>query len=186
MKPHSLTMEIRSVDEAGRTIEGICAPYDEISYLAGDNPNGERVRKGAFNKSIQQRGDRILLFRQHDYDAAVGKAVELRDSNEGLLGRFRVAQTAVGDATLHEVNEGVLPGLSVGFRPIQTRAAENGVVEILEAALLEVSLVTIAAYDSAGVLAVREASMTSSSVREILAKLGNAPDVDLSPLAPLW
>lgn len=186
MKPLSLSMEIRSVDEEARTVDGLCVPYDEISYLTADNPKGERVKRGAFNKSIQQRGSKILLFRQHEYSAAVGRAIELRDDEEGLFGSFRIARTAVGDETLHEVNEGVLPGLSVGFRPIQARQTANGATEIVEAALLEVSLVTIAAYDSAGVAAVREASMSADSARRILLQIGSAPDVDLSPLPHLW
>ena len=44
-----LAMEIRAVDVDERTIAGVVAPYDEISYLTPD-PAGERIIRGAFRK----------------------------------------------------------------------------------------------------------------------------------------
>jgi phage head maturation protease len=84
-----LPMELRGVDGDGRTIEGVCVPYDEISYLT-PNPNGERVMRGAFSKSIAQQADRVFLFRGHDHSHPIGRAVAFDDQLDGLHGVFRV------------------------------------------------------------------------------------------------
>ena len=55
---HELAMELRSVDEPQRLVVGVVVPYDELTYLTPD-PRGERVKRGAFARSIAHRGDRI-------------------------------------------------------------------------------------------------------------------------------
>lgn len=179
-----LAMEIRAIDETARTLDGLCMPYDETSYLT-PAPNGERVRRGAFTKSIEQRGpERILLFHNHDHKHAIGRAVAFADGNDGLYGQFRVASTRAADEALDEAKQGLLPSMSVGFRPINTKRLAGGEIEVLEAALLEVSLAAIGAYDSSQLLALRSAS--AFDYREVLEKVGPAPDIDFTPLPRLW
>ena len=149
-------MEIRSVDMDERTITGVCAPYDEISYLTPD-PSGERIIRGAFTKSLRQRHDKIFLFRGHDHGRAVARSTSFADDESGLVGVFHARPSAIGDEALEETRDGYLPGLSVGFRNVQLRRGDDGAREVVEAALIEVSLVTIPAYDGARVLAVRHA-----------------------------
>jgi len=154
---YRLPMELRDVDSDGRTLEGVVVPYDETSYLT-PNPAGERVLRGAFAKSAKQRGGRVFLFRGHDHGHPVGRAVTFSDEPDGLHGTFQIRTSLLGDETLADVREGYLPGMSVGFRPLQTRRGAAGETEVVEAQLMEVSLVAIGAYDSARVLALREAA----------------------------
>jgi uncharacterized protein len=154
---YRLPMELRGVDEDGRTLEGVVVPYDEVSYLT-PNPAGERVLRGAFAKSAKQRAGRVFLFRGHDHGHPVGRATTFSDEPDGLHGTFQLRASVLGDETLADVKEGYLPGMSVGFRPLQTRRGSAGETEVVEAQLLEVSLVALGAYDSARVLALREAS----------------------------
>jgi hypothetical protein len=139
-----------------RTITGVCAPYDEISYLTPD-PSGERIIRGAFGKSLRQRHDKIFLFRGHDHGRAVARSQSFEDDESGLVGVFHARSSAIGDEALEEVRDGYLPGMSVGFRNVQLRRGDDGAREVVEAALIEVSLVTIPAYDGARVLSVRHA-----------------------------
>ena len=67
----NLAMEIRSVDLEERTLVGVVAPYDEVSYLVPD-PGGERIMRGAFAKSIRQRSDKIPLHDNHGTDRRLG------------------------------------------------------------------------------------------------------------------
>lgn len=152
-------------------------PYDETSYLTPD-PGGERVVRGAFTKSARQRGDRIFLFRQHVHDRPVGRAVSFADEADGLHGTFRIRESVLGDETLADLREGYLPHMSVGFRPINTRRAGDGAIEVVEGALMEVSLVALGAYDNARVLAVRS-----------WYNIAHAPQIaapNLSPTMPGW
>jgi hypothetical protein len=154
-------MEVRAVDMDQRTITGVCAPYDEISYLVPD-PAGERIIRGAFAKSLRQRADKIFLFRGHDHGRAVARSTSFDDGDAGLVGVFHARPSSVGDETLEEARDGYLPGMSVGFRNVQLRRGDDGVREVVEAALLEVSLVTIPAYEGARVLAVRDAHISET------------------------
>jgi HK97 family phage prohead protease len=182
---YTLDMEIRDVAESRREIVGVVAPYNETTYLTGD-PRGERLLRGCFAKSIAQRGARIPLCVGHDHGAergAVGLSTRWEENGEGLLGVFAVRPDARGDDVLADVGAGYLPALSVGFAPLlaNTRRAPDGALEHREAALKEVSLVVVGAYDGARVLAVRSAH----DLEAMLAPFRNPPVVDLSPLPAL-
>jgi HK97 family phage prohead protease len=92
---------------------------------------------------------------------------------------FHARQSRIGDETLEEIRDGYLPGMSVGFRNVQVRRGEDGVREVVEAALIEVSLVTIPAYDGARVLAVRDAYADAEMTQRIELDEG-------SVLLPWW
>jgi len=175
-----LAMELRSIDVEKRTLVGVCVPYDETSYLA-PNPNGERVRRGAFTKSIAQRGDRIYLNREHNKEATVGRSVRFDDDAEGLVGEFHIRRCALGDDTLAELNDGYWPHLSVGFKALQMGRGTDGATEVVEAYLGHVALVKTPAYEGAGVLGLRTANL-----EEVMAGFGPRPELDLTPIAPLF
>jgi HK97 family phage prohead protease len=176
-----LMMELRAVDPDARTITGVVAPYDETSYLTPD-PAGERIGRGAFAKSIRQRETRIPLCVAHDHKKAAGFSRSWTDDDGGLSAVFAVRSGAFGDEVLDDVRGGFLPSLSVGFVPLVQRRAADGVVEVREAKLMEVSLVLIPAYQGAAVVAVRAAAQLD----ELLAPFANPPVVDLSPFTPPW
>ena len=54
--------------------------------------------------------------------------------------------------------------------------------EVVEARLVEVSLVGVPAYEGAALMAVRSAQ----SLDALLAPFANRPSVDLTPIPPLW
>lgn len=175
----ALYMAVRKVDMTGRTIAGLAVPYDSTSYLTEWGDQGERVLRGAFNKSIRQRADRkILLFRNHDHSRAVGVSTKFANTDDGLDSEFYVPPSTLGDDVLAEVEAGLLPGLSVGYKPIRQRAGADGANEVQEAQLLEVSLVTIPAYNGTGVSVRQHATADDWWARPM-------PTVDLSPVRPL-
>lgn len=178
----ALHMAVRKVDMTGRTIAGLAVPYDSTSYLTEYGNDGERVLKGAFNKSIRDRGRKILLFRNHDHSRAVGVSTRFANTDAGLDSEFYVPPSPYGDEVLAEADAGLLPGLSVGYAPVRQRAGADGANEVQEARLLEVSLVTIPAYDGTGVTVrnLRTAELTTVDWWH-----KPMPIVDLSPVRPL-
>lgn len=145
------------VDAPNRCFTGCCVPYDELTFLV-PNPNGERVMRGAFNASLRARGDRrLFLFRGHDHREAIGHAVDFSDEPDGLHARFVVRETAEGDRALADLLDGYLPGLSVGFRPVEVVRGCQGEAVVVRGELKEVSLVTVGAYEGARTLAMRAA-----------------------------
>jgi HK97 family phage prohead protease len=179
-------MQLREVDQAQREIVGLVAPYDETSYMT-NVPGGERLRRGCFAKSIQERGDRIPLCIGHNHrTAAVGKSTSWQDSADGLVATFKVRAGEDGDKVLADAHDGYLPALSVGFEAKHGVRGLDGAVEVTEAKLHEVSLVVVGAYAGAQVMAVRSADQVRADLDALLVPFRNPPQVDMSPLPPLW
>jgi Escherichia/Staphylococcus phage prohead protease len=176
----TLCMELRSVSESDRVIVGVVAPYDELTYLTLD-PAGERIRRGAFSRSIAHRGTSIPLLRNHDVERRMGTSRVFRETDDGLVGEFVVNDGEPGDALLLELRQGYLAGLSVGFTRLRSERAADGARDVTEAKLVEVSTVGVPAYEGAAVLSVRSAQ----NLDELLAPFRNPPVVDLSPIPPL-
>lgn len=148
-------------DSDGRTIAGIAVPYEQISYLV-PNARGEKFAPGSFTKTAKDlmgsTRKKLKIFKSHEHRTAIGFATVLNpDHPDGLWIEARIADTAEGNAALVEIREGVLDSFSVGFRAIKDSYDNNGVRVIHEAALSEVSLVPLPAYEGAELVSVRQA-----------------------------
>ena len=181
-----LYLETRDMTVDGRNVIGRVVPYNETSYRV-PGPTGERIRRGAFTRSIDERGDKVFLQREHNKNAAcehpgerVGKAVRWGDGDDGLVGEFHIRQSDLGDQTLEEIADGWWPYLSVAFRSMRHTRGADGAIEVLEAALAHVALVGAGAYEGAQVLAVRH------DPRTVLAGWPERPEIDLSPVPRFW
>lgn len=169
---------------AERILTTRLVPYGETTHNVMD-PHGERFMPGSLTRTLDQwaRSTRPLkLFRAHEHREAVGLAVGyVPDAPGGPVAEFRVATTASGDQVLQEVEQGLLDSMSIGFRPIRERKGSDGVREVLEAALLEASILPLGAYQGAELLSVRAPAEPVDLSRY---QLGPAPAVDLD--SPLW
>jgi len=177
---NELAMMIRAVDTDTRGVVGVAMPYGEVSYLAGD-PAGERFMPGVFRRSIEHRADRIPLLDNHVRDRVMGYSRTFDDGATELVGTWKVNEGDEGDRLLDDLRHGYYSGLSVGFVPIRTGRGDDGVKEVREAKLVEVSTVGIPAYEGAALLAVRNAQ----DLAAVLAPFRNRPAVDLSPIPPI-
>ena len=168
-------LELRAPDTSERIVEGIAVPWGETSFLTPD-PRGERFRPGSLTRTVKERGHLVKLYRTHDHKTAVGKAVQWKPNHEdGCWVQFRIAATPAGDAVLNEVREGMLDTFSVGFLPVRETRGADGAREVIEAALHEVSLCPMGAYDGARVLAMRTPQPAAYVVSP-------PPVVDLTPV----
>ena len=157
-RSYETDLEIRS-DGDGRTICGICVPFDvEQRIHAGLT---EVFRRGAF-ANVARAAHRVKLLVGHDSKALpIGRATLLREDASGLYGEFRVSKGPRGDEILELVRDNALTDLSIGFQPLKDQRRPDGVVERLAAHLAEVSLVTFGAYGGAAtVVGVRVESPT--------------------------
>ena len=142
-----------NVNAPGRVIDLLAVPYGELSMLT-QNPNGERVAFGAFADACREPS-KVFLFRGHDHNFPIGRAVALWEETDGLHGTFIVRESALGDEVLADVLDGYLPACSVGFKPTTVGRGQQGETVVMAGDLREVSLLPIGAYDSAKVLALR-------------------------------
>jgi HK97 family phage prohead protease len=155
----------------GRTVCGIIAPFNRATTVDdGAGPYREAFVPGSFAKTIAERGHKVQ-FRAHHAKRTnpLGVASLLREDAAGVYGEFRVSKTQAGDEVLELVNDGALDSFSVGFAPLRSRKA-NGIVERIEVALREVSIVCDPAYSDAVVMAVREETSSGLSIAEARAR----------------
>lgn len=148
-----LELEVRSESGGdGRTVIGLCVPYNRAQRI--DDTLTERFVPGAFRTQLGKPW-RVHFAREHA--SPIGKAVRLEETDQGLIGEFRVSDTTEGRDTLTLIRDGVIGGLSIGFRtgPRGSRRAPDGVVERTSAHLTEVSAVLRPAYAAAQVTGVR-------------------------------
>ncbi len=120
----------------------------------------DRVERGAFARSLRQRGaGGVRMLFQHDPAQPIGSWDEIREDERGLFVRGRLA---LGASRAREVldllRQGALDGLSIGFKTVRARAEGNtGVRRILEADLWEISVVTFPMLPGARIAEVKAA-----------------------------
>lgn len=142
----------------GRTIELRVVPYHEPAEVDdGQGPYREEFAPGAFDGQTEF-AHRVYLNFQHEKGirSIVGKGVTLESRDDALYGSFRALPDSDGDKALTLVQEGVLTGASIEFKPKQSVRTADGIVRRVKAHLDAVALCRVGAYASAGVLAVRE------------------------------
>lgn len=125
----------RDVDVAGRRIVGYFSAFDS------KDSDGDIIRKGAYAKTIAERGPngtgQILHLLDHDRFKAVGKIKSLEEDNYGLkfesqMGRH---QTAVDYLLMAE--DGIIQSHSVGFSVIKENKQDSNTNIITEMKLYE-------------------------------------------------
>jgi HK97 family phage prohead protease len=142
----------------GRTVVGIAVPYDAPTEIRdGYGAYTETFVRGAFARTIAERGDRVKFLASHNRQTfPLGRATLLREDPTGLYLEARVSKTAAGDEALELIRDGALDGLSIGFAPIRDQwSTDRQTVTRLEARLHEVSAVSFPAYDGAVIAGVR-------------------------------
>lgn len=178
-------LEVRSAGD-GRTIHGIVVPFDHVARVSdGGPPYDEAFQRGAFAKTIVERGDRVKLLSQHaSRTNPLGKALTLREDAAGLYGEFYVSRTTAGDEALELVRDGALDSFSVGFAPVK-HEKRGRVTWRTEVALREASLVTFGAYDGALVGGVRALDLTPEDLADLARMLREAEHLSATPVEPV-
>lgn len=162
-------LEVRA-GNGGRTVYGTLVPYDKPTSIGG--MYSETFPRGAFEKTISERGHRVKLTIGHAMDRLpIGRATELREDPDGLVGSFYVSETQEGDDALQRVRDGAVDSFSIEFQPRRSEwSPERDAVVRREVQLLGASLVAYPAYESALVAGVR-------SVMDVTAAMEAHPEL---------
>lgn len=148
--------------EPVRRLEGLAVPWGTWTNVGGYM---ERFASTAFDDVIA-RQTALPLLAQHDSQSwPVGVAETWTAKPEGLHGVWRIDTTdEAGQEALRKVESGFVRGLSIGFigddasDEIEVDASGTIWVTRWSVRLLEVSIVSVPAYESAGITAVRSAT----------------------------
>ena len=121
-------------------IKGYASTYGNVDL------GGDMVAKGAFTQTLNHKGNRIKLFFDHKYDikdiAGIGT---MRDDEKGLLleGKMPIKAQDVRNAfekIKFMLEEGMDMGLSIGYDVVKSIMRPDGIRELKEIALHEVSI----------------------------------------------
>ena len=139
---------VYDIDEKNNLVKG----YG--SYFDNKDSDQDIIRKGAYNKTIQENGNRVKYLYQHDMMQPIGKMNELYEDEKGLVFVAEVPKTQLGTDVIELMKAGVITENSVGIMPI-VKENKGDYREIREVKLYEISAVTLAANDQAKILDVK-------------------------------
>jgi len=173
--------EIKDISSDKRQVAIYLAKFDNI-----DSDN-DMIKKGAFTKSIQERGPesssnrKIANLRWHDWEKPIGKFLTLQEDDYGLFAISQLGNSQIGEDAWNDYNDGIIREHSIGFQYIQDKmkwiddvnAPAQGYWMISELKLYEGSAVTFGANSETNVVDV----MKSEDKIDKAVKISN--DIDL-------
>lgn len=138
----NFSMNVVAADAAKREITGRVVTWGEKGYTSA----GETV----FEPNSIEFGKKTKLLLEHERTKPLGTLKSYEITDQGIDAVFHVAKTSVGEDALVEASTGLRDGFSVGVK-VDAWDNKDGVMHISAAKLIEVSLVTDPAIDSARV-----------------------------------
>jgi HK97 family phage prohead protease len=135
---------------------------------------GDIVDRGAFTKTLADRGNKVRLLWQHDSSKPIGKFTSMMEDDYGLkcVGALNL-NVQQGREAYEHLKHGDIDGMSIGFMTIKSNndTKDSSIRHLTELKLYEVSLVTFPANEEATVTSVKSA-FENLSKEERLAVLG--------------
>jgi HK97 family phage prohead protease len=130
---------LEDIDESNGIVKGYGSVFNNI-----DSDN-DIILAGAYTKTLNENGSRVRYCNQHRIDQPLGKFTELREDSNGLYFVAEIPKTRLGEDVLLLMKNGVINENSVGIMPIVRSFRQDGVRELKEVKLYEISCVTLAA-----------------------------------------
>jgi HK97 family phage prohead protease len=130
---------LEDIDESNGIVKGYGSVFNNI-----DSDN-DIILAGAYTKTLNENGSRVRYCNQHRIDQPLGKFTELREDGNGLYFVAEIPKTRLGEDVLLLMKNGVINENSVGIMPIVRSFRQDGVRELKEVKLYEISCVTLAA-----------------------------------------
>ena len=181
-------LEVKDLDEGSRKVALYLSRFDTM-----DSDN-DIIRRGAFTKSIQQRGPmaasnrKIAFLRYHNWEMPIGKFLELAEDEFGLYAVAQLGNSTLGNDALADYKDGIINEHSIGFKYVKDKirfvddaTLDNGLdgyYEITEVNLFEGSAVTFGANENTPVV---EVAKTQGRI-ETLDQLGLEIDTVLKAI----
>ena len=138
----NFSMNVVAADAQKREITGRVVTWGEKGYTSA----GETI----FEPNSIEFGKKTKLLLEHERTKPLGTLKSYEITDQGIDAVFHVARTSAGEDALVEASTGLRDGFSVGVK-VDAWDNKDGVMHISAAKLIEVSLVTDPAIDSARV-----------------------------------
>jgi len=137
-----ITAQAADGNEPAR-IAGVAVPWDTVATVSG----GQQVKfeRGAFDTGQKP----AKLIENHDLTQLRGIVDTLTDSPDGLEFEATLADTRASRDAVALLKAGAYDSVSVGAHPVKFTTDAEGVMNVTEAKLVELSLVAVPAYEDA-------------------------------------
>ena len=183
--------DITAADEESRILAGQIVPFGK----PGNTSAGKVIfAEGSF---VELDPKSIKLLLEHDGTKPIGKALEFSITESGIDGKFKVSKTTRGTDTIVEAQDGLRTGFSVGANVLDYEIDKKGVMTVMAAELVEVSVVSrpafsdaqiteVAASESEEAESVEEETTVENTNPEVVVEDEVAPVVEASAPAPIY
>lgn len=172
----SIALEVKDLDIQTRRVKVMLSKFDNV------DSDGDVIRRGAFAKSIQERGAdstsnrKIAFLRYHDWEHQIGVFKQLEETHEGLVAVGELGRSTKGTDAFLDYQDGIIREHSIGFNFIPDKinligTGDNVVREATEVFLWEGSAVTFGANELTPTMDVGKGNRT-----EYLEKLNKEMD----------
>jgi HK97 family phage prohead protease len=155
-----ITLDASADGEPSRQITGLAVPWNVKAQLSG----GESVV--FLEGSLPEDGPMPKLLEYHDDTRVIGRVTERVSTSEGMMFVAKLSATRAADDSLALLADGSLDSVSVGAIPTKFKRLSDGTLEVSQARFVELSLVTVPAYESAQVYSVAASSPDESEPDE--------------------
>jgi HK97 family phage prohead protease len=146
----NISLSVKDVDSQTRRVKVALAHFNNI------DSDRDVIRKGAFAKSIQERGAespsnrKIAHLRYHDFEHQIGRFITLEETDEYLIGVSELGRSSKANDALLDYQDGIIREHSIGFNYIPDKMqlvgeGDQAYFEIKEVILWEGSAVTFGA-----------------------------------------
>lgn len=159
MERKSIKFEAKA--SSSGVIEGYASRFGEV------DKGGDVVLKGAYAGSLMKAKPKMLW--QHDPSQPIGVWDEAAEDDTGLYVRGRILDTVdKGREAKTLIEEGVIDGLSIGYKTLRAGRDEKGNRLLQEVDLWEVSMVTFPMQDTARIDSIKAADMSRREMEVLL------------------
>lgn len=157
---NSTNNSIKDIEQEKRSVAIYLAKFGNI------DSDGDMIQKGAFKKSLKERGinsatnRQIAFLRYHDWEQQIGKFTTLEEDDFGLFAVAQLGTSTKGEDAWRDYNDGIIREHSIGFQYVSDKIkyiedkenVDNGYFEIKEVILYEGSAVTFGANEMTPVM----------------------------------
>lgn len=128
------------------------------------------IHKGAFEKTISERKNRIKFCKNHKLENPVGKPIEIKEDEIGLFTSSRVSDAE--DDLKTKIREEIFTEMSIGYYVMkcELKMVEDGtyIRDIWEIQLIEYSIVTEGRHEDAKITELKNLANAEEIIKSLL------------------
>jgi HK97 family phage prohead protease len=173
------SFELKDMDNDAREVAFYLSKFDVI------DSDFDNIRRGAFKKSIEERGPnspgnrKIAFLWSHNWDVPIGTFKELSEDENGLFAVAQLSTSTAGSDAMQNYIDGVIREHSIGFQYIKDKmkfietdeTPIGGFWDIAEVKLFEGSAVTFGANEYTNVVSVTKTEEKTELVTKITGEM---------------